>query len=145
MGEAPNEPVCLHATAVAIDGFAVLLRGGSGSGKSDLALRLIDGGASLVADDQVVLAADPPVVRCSPPEALTGLLEVRGVGIVACEHRAEVPIALIVDLVPREAVDRHPDARFETLLGIGVPKLALHAFDASTPAKIRRALQSLLA
>jgi len=49
----PAAPILVHATAIAIDGRAVLLRGPSGAGKSDLALRLIDAGARLVADDQV--------------------------------------------------------------------------------------------
>ena len=71
----------VHGTCIAIDGAGVLLRGPSGCGKSDLALRLIDGGAVLVADDRVSLEARAGDLVASAPDALAGLLEVRGVGI----------------------------------------------------------------
>src|SRR6185312_10220968 len=80
-GETPavlNRALLLHATTVAIDGAAVLLRGPSGSGKSDLALRLIDAGARLVADDQSELRRVGEVVVVRAPDALRGLIEVRG-------------------------------------------------------------------
>ena len=70
----------VHATCVAIGDRAVLLCGPSGSGKSDLALRLIDGGAQLVADDQVVLRAEGGRIVARAPEALAGRMEVRGIG-----------------------------------------------------------------
>ncbi|WP_040850329.1 HPr kinase/phosphorylase, partial [Nitrospirillum viridazoti] len=74
----------VHATCVSVGGAGVLLRGASGSGKSDLALRLVDAGALLVADDQVALAADPTatLLTATAPERLAGLIEVRGLGIL---------------------------------------------------------------
>ncbi len=84
-GAIVSETLLVHATAVAIEGEAVLLRGPSGSGKSDLALRLIDGGAQLVADDQTLLRRAGGRVLASAPPAIAGLLEVRGVGVVRVE------------------------------------------------------------
>jgi serine kinase of HPr protein (carbohydrate metabolism regulator) len=133
-------PLLLHATAVAIEGRAVLLRGRSGAGKSDLGLRLIDAGAGLVADDQSELRrrADTLIVRA--PAALAGLIEVRGIGILRLAALAEAPVALIVDLVPPETVERLPMPCSETLLGIVVPCIAVAPFEASAAAKIRLAL-----
>ncbi len=74
-------PVQVHASAVTIGDSGVLLRGPSGSGKSDLALRLIDGGARLVADDRVDIYQTRDGLMMAPPESLAGLLEVRGLGI----------------------------------------------------------------
>jgi serine kinase of HPr protein (carbohydrate metabolism regulator) len=131
----------LHATCVAIDGVGVLIRGPSGSGKSDLALRLIEGGATLVADDQVVVEAVGDVLRASAPPELRGRLEVRGLGIVACEGPDAVPVALIVDLVPPEAVDRLPDPAVEAVEGVELARVALAAFEASAAAKVRLAVR----
>ena len=81
-GRAMSASILLHATAVAIDGRAVLLRGPSGSGKSDLALRLIDAGARLVADDQSELSRRGDVLMVRAPATIAGLIEVRGLGIL---------------------------------------------------------------
>src|SRR5438046_8865508 len=91
--------VLLHATAIAIDGRAVLLRGTSGAGKSDLALRLIDAGARLVADDQSELRRQGERILVRAPATIGGLIEVRGVGIVRLHPLAAAPRALTVDLV----------------------------------------------
>ncbi len=130
----------VHATCVAIDGKGVLLRGDSGAGKSDLALRLIDGGARLVADDQVVLVVKDEQLVAAPPPVLAGRLEVRGVGIAELPYQPEVTLVLIVKLVPSDAVERLPQPGFETIAGIRVPLIALAPFEASAPAKIRLAL-----
>ncbi|MBP2300471.1 serine kinase of HPr protein (carbohydrate metabolism regulator) [Azospirillum picis] len=121
----------------------VLLRGEAGRGKSDLALRLIDNGARLVADDRVVLRADAGRLTASAPPALAGLLEVRGVGILPVPAAPSAAVGLVVDLVPRDAVERLPEAEVDMLLGIALPRLGLCAFDASTPAKIRLAAARL--
>jgi HPr kinase/phosphorylase len=84
----------LHASCAARNGHGVLLIGPPGSGKSDLILRLLDHGFDLVADDRVEL--DGGVARA--PEALSGLLEVRGLGIVRLPYRDSVPVALVVEL-----------------------------------------------
>jgi len=133
----------VHATCVAIGDRAVLLCGPSGSGKSDLALRLIDGGAQLVADDQVVLGAEGGRIVARAPEALAGRMEVRGIGIVAVAHIAAAPVALVVDLVAAAGVERMPEPARRTLLDIALPLVALAPFEASTPAKIRLALARL--
>jgi HPr kinase/phosphorylase len=135
-----NENVTLiHATCVALDGAGVLLCGPSGSGKSDLALRLIDGGARLVADDQVALSRIGSGLVARAPGALRGLLEVRGLGIVEMAALDAAPVVLAVDLVADDAVDRLPEARFCTLAGVAVPLVALAPFQLSAPAKVRLA------
>lgn len=130
----------VHGTCVAIDGEGVLLRGAPGSGKSDLALRLIDGGASLVADDQTELTRRGGTITAAAPAAIAGQIEVRGVGILPCPSVAAARLSLVVDLVAADAVERLPEAQSCVYLGRPVPLLRLAAFEASTPAKIRLAL-----
>lgn len=132
----------VHATTVEIDGHAVLLRGASGSGKSDLALRLIDGGAVLVADDQTELVAEGGRLFAGVPAAIAGLLEVRGLGILRVAHRDRVPLALVVELVPTREVERLPEPQSAVFLGVTVPLARLHAFEASAAAKVRLAILS---
>ena len=141
----PPDPVLVHATAIAIDGRAVLLRGPSGAGKSDLALRLIDGGARLVADDQVELRRAGERVLVTAPAAIAGLIEVRGLGILRVEAVAEATLALLVDLVRSAEVDRLPEIRREDVLGVAAPTIALSPFEASAAAKLRLALSAFSA
>ena len=136
-------PPSLHATAVGIAGRAVLLVGPSGSGKSDLALRLIDRGATLVADDRVVVTRDGSRVLAAPPDTLAGLIEVRGVGIVAVPHLAGVPVALVVDLAAPPV--RLPERTTREVAGVAVPVVGLSAFDASAPLKVEAALTAFAA
>ena len=131
----------LHATCVALDGAGVLLCGAPGSGKSDLALRLIDAGARLVADDRADLGARRGRVWVTAPPEIAGLIEVRGVGVVRLEALAEVPLALVVDLVAGDAVERLPEPGSRAYLGIPVPVLALAPFQASAAAKVRLAVR----
>ena len=138
-------PLLVHATAVAIEGGTVLLRGPSGAGKSDLALRLIDGGGQLVADDQTLLRREGGRLLAEAPAAIGGLLEVRGVGLFRVETAAAVPLVLIADLVLSSDLERLPEQRFETLLGMRVPVVALAAFEASAPAKLRLLRRALAA
>jgi serine kinase of HPr protein (carbohydrate metabolism regulator) len=130
----------LHATTVAIGGHAVLLRGTSGSGKSDLALRLIDAGARLVADDQSELWRDGDAVLVRAPEPIAGMIEVRGVGIMRVKPLSVAPLALIVDLVALQHVERLPEPSSETIFGLAIPLVALAPFEASAPIKLRLAL-----
>jgi HPr kinase/phosphorylase len=132
-------PLLVHATAVAVEGGAVLLRGPPGSGKSDLALRLIDAGAVLVADDQTELRRDGAGVVARAPAAIAGLIEVRGLGLVGVPTTAEAPVVLLVDLVAATAVERLPEHRFEEVLGVALPVIALAPFEASAAVKLRLA------
>jgi len=134
-------PLLVHATAIAIEGDGVLLRGPPGAGKSDLALRLIEGGAHLLADDQALLQRVGNHVIVRAPAAIAGLIEVRGVGILQVDSLEEAPLALVVDLVPSAQVERIPDNRFEIVLGLSVPLIALAPFEVSAAAKLRLARQ----
>ncbi|HEY1432166.1 MAG TPA: serine/threonine protein kinase [Stellaceae bacterium] len=136
----PTDPILVHATAIAIDGRAVLLRGPSGAGKSDLALRLIDGGAVLVADDQAELRRDRERVLVTAPAAIAGLIEIRGVGVLRVEALPEAALAMCVDLVSSSEIERLPETRCEDVLGLGVPVISLSPFEASAAAKLRFAL-----
>ena len=133
----------VHGTCVALGRSGVLIRGPSGSGKSDLALRLIDEGASLVSDDQVALAPVGGRLTASAPPNIAGLIEVRGIGIVSVPRVAETPVSLVVDLVPRADVPRMPDPRTVEIAGADVPALSLWPFEASAPVKVRLALKAL--
>lgn len=134
--------VQIHASCVAIDGLALLLRGPSGAGKSDLALRLVDAGARLVADDVVDLTPDGRgglSARC--PQALSGLMEVRGLGVLPVPAQETAPVVLIVDLGGEG--ERLPLPAHEMVAGVALPRLSLNAFHASTPAKLRLAVAAL--
>jgi HPr kinase/phosphorylase len=129
----------IYATAVAIEGDAILLRGPSGAGKSDLALRLIDGGARLIADDQALLRRAGNRVLVRAPAEISGLIEVRGIGILRVAALDEAPLALVVDLVTSTQVERIPDSRFEVIFGLAIPLIALAPFEASAAAKLHLA------
>lgn len=129
-----------HATTVLVDGVGVLIRGPSGSGKSDLALRLVDGGAQLVADDQTVLAVENGLLMAYPPRSIAGRLEVRGLGIVTVPWAPSAPVGLAVDLVPPGAVERLPEPATADIYGVSLPLLRLTPFEASAPAKLRLAV-----
>jgi hypothetical protein len=133
----------IHASCVAIGSHGVLLLGPSGVGKSDLALRLIDDGARLVADDRTILFVSKRALHAKAPASIKGLIEIRGLGIVELPVRASAKIALVVRLGGEGA--RLPEARIyhapTALKPITPPPLiALDARFASTPAKIRAAL-----
>ncbi len=142
----------VHATCVALkqgrSWRAVLLRGPSGAGKSDLALRLIELDARLVADDQTHLARRGRTLIATPPTALAGLIEVRGVGIVKLGKTrllARAPLCLLVDLVAPAEVERLPEPAYEVIEGLALPRLALAPFEASTATKLRLALSQITA
>ena len=135
----PDAPP-LHATSVMIDGRVLLLAGRSGSGKSDLALRLIDRGALLVSDDYTDLAARDGILYASAPAMIAGRIEVRGVALLDLAFAGEGPVALLLDLDGMPA--RLPDEPLPhtILCGVAVPTLALAAFEGSAAIKAERAL-----
>ncbi len=132
-------PPTVHATAVALGGRCVLLLGASGTGKSDLALRLIDRGWRLVADDHVVLAQEKGVLWASAPPQLAGLIEVRGVGIVPEPALARAPVVLALDLAT--SPDRLPDPARRDLAGVAIPWLGFDGCGDSAPQRVERALR----
>jgi serine kinase of HPr protein (carbohydrate metabolism regulator) len=132
--------VTVHGTCIAIDGHGVLLRGPSGSGKSDLALRAIDQGARLVAEDWVVLTRRGETVIASAPPSLHGLMEIRGLGIMRVDAVAEARVDLVADMAEAGSIERMPEQRRCEIEGVTLPWLALAPFEASAPAKLRFAL-----
>ena len=142
---APTEDgdLLLHATTVALDGRGVLIGGPSGSGKSDLALRLIDGGAILVSDDQTLVRRRGAALLARAPATIAGLIEVRGIGIVTMPHLDEASIALHVELVDPLVIERLPPPDIRVILGVPVPVLRLAPFQASAAAKLRLAAMRL--
>lgn len=132
----------IHASCVAAGSRGILLLGPSGRGKSDLALRLIDRGARLVADDRCDIWFDRGRLWCRPPAELAGKLEVRGIGIVDQPWIAPVPVALAVRLAER--YERMPAAnQVEMVAGQPLPAVTLSGFEASAPVKILLALDRM--
>jgi serine kinase of HPr protein (carbohydrate metabolism regulator) len=131
----------LHASCVAIEGRAVLIEGLSGSGKSDLALRLIDRGAVLVSDDYTIVRRVAGKLTASAPPNITGLIEARGVGLVSMPFESDVAVALIVTL--SGAIERLPDdTSVRTIAGIAVPAGLIAPLEASAPIKIELMLKT---
>jgi serine kinase of HPr protein (carbohydrate metabolism regulator) len=145
--------VNIHASCVALaragDSFGaprdagVLLLGESGSGKSDLALRLIAMGATLVADDRCDLFVASGALRAAAPKALAGMIELRGVGIVHLRHQPDVRVVLAVRFADATAIPRLPDtARYVPPAPFELPEqrlpheILIAPFEASAPAKI---------
>ena len=145
----------LHATCIALQGRAALIRGPSGSGKSDLALRCLavtrlpgeqEGcRAELVCDDRTVVRAHDGRLMASPHPALAGLIEVRGLGVLSCANAASANVVLLVDLVEATAIDRFPDPLpRETIEGFSLPVLKLAPFENSAAIKLLMALRQVV-
>ena len=132
----------VHASTVATDGRAVLITGPSGSGKSDLALRLLDRGFALVSDDQTLVRRVGDQLIASAPSTIAGKLEIRGLGIVDMDHVGDMPVALLVELT--SDVERMPDdSRERPLLGVSLPLISIDAMAASAPSKVALALNRM--
>ena len=144
-------PVEIHATSVVLnaavrpfggrEGFAVLLLGRSGSGKSDVALRLIAAGGQLIADDRTRLSSEGDHLFAEAGPNMAGFIEVRHVGIMRLSHTARAPVALAVELNSDIRPERMPEPRFyqppTPLSAANAPVfLLLNPFEASAPAKI---------
>jgi serine kinase of HPr protein (carbohydrate metabolism regulator) len=138
--------LALHATLVArwIDGRArgALVRGPSGRGKSTLALRCVDAGFQLVADDRVLVFASAGRLFGKAPPPLVGLLEVRGVGVISAPGvRSLSQIDLVVDLVER--AERLPEPRSIEIGGVVLSGLELPLDNPDLPLRISVALAAL--
>jgi len=130
----------LHASTVAIHGRAVLIEGLSGSGKSDLALRLIDRGAALVSDDYTLVKHKGDGLAAYAAPHISGKIEVRGLGIIEMPYVDEQPVHLVVTL--GEKVVRMPaEDTHRTIAGRVVPSVTLNALEASAPLKVEIALR----
>jgi len=133
--------ITLHATCVAIRDRGVLIVGPSGSGKSDLALRLIDRGAELVSDDGTIVETRHGALIGRAGPNIAGKIEARGVGILTLPYRIDVALALAVDLAatPQRLPDETLPAR--RIEGVDLPCLALAAFENLSAFKVEQALQ----
>jgi len=137
-----------NGTAIAWNQKAVLLMGPAGAGKSDLALRLIDQGALLIADDLVELTRDAGRVMAAfpgdaPPE-LKGRIEARGLGIVAVPAaEAPVELALVIEATAPADIERLPEREFSQWLEVDIPTIRLSFLEASAPTKVRLALSAI--
>lgn len=124
-----------EGSAVAINGRALLLEGDPGCGKSSLALALIDRGALLIGDDGLTLERRGKLIIASPPPNITGLIELRGVGLFECASAPPTPLALILSLDAHG--ERLPDAiALRTILGVSIPALPF------TPGSIAPAIRA---
>jgi len=131
----------VHGTTVSLAGEGVLLLGASGAGKSDLALRLIDGGARLVADDRTSVDVEDGRAIASPPPAIAGMIEARGLGIYLLDHDQAVPLALCVALGAPPA--RLPSApATHDIGGVMLPLVHVDPRVPSAPALVRLALKA---
>ena len=128
----------VHATTVAKDGRGVVITGRSGSGKSDLALRLIDRGFVLVSDDQTIIGKSSGGLIAWAPETIRGKIEVRGVGILNMAFADSAAVSLWVELT--DEIKRLPEDEKHMILGVEVPVLNLDALTASAPLKVELAL-----
>ena len=135
----------IHATLIRINGKGVLLKGKSGSGKSDLALRLLENKkAELVADDAVEISLQSGHIIGQAPQNLAGLLEVRGVGIVSYPYIEKSYIDMVVELKSSiDEIERMPLMQKEVILGLEINKIDLYAKENSAPDKVIAALRLL--
>jgi len=132
----------LHVSSIAIDGRAVLIEGESGAGKSDLALRLIDRGATLISDDYTLLQRAGRELIASPPDTIAGQIEVRGLGVLPMPHVEKIPVALLVRLT--DAPERLPLAEeIRRIAGVDIREVAIDPRTASAAIKVELALRHL--
>jgi serine kinase of HPr protein (carbohydrate metabolism regulator) len=140
-GQGDGGRLQIQATCVCLDGLGILLRGPSGAGKSDLALRLIDAGARLVADDLCELRRSGDHLLADLPAAVDpafrGRIELRGIGILTLPYAGPTPLGLCVDLMPQAEPERLPEPAVACYLGLQIPLLILDPFQASAVARLR--------
>lgn len=133
-----GEPVLQHGTCVAWGGRGVLIMGEPGTGKSSLALRLIDRGAMLVADDYALLVREGESLVAVVPDQIAGLIEVRGLGICRMPFRRRAKIVLAVRLGRED--ERLPEPKEWEMLDLKRPLVAMDALRDDSPLKVEMAL-----
>ena len=126
----------IHGSSVAVEDNGILIIGHSGSGKSDLALRLIDSGGTLISDDQTLCLKKQDEIFLFSIEAIYGLLEVRDVGIIKVPYVENVKMKIIVSLVQKKTERLYPK-NIKRLLGLNFPHLELETNEISAVAKIK--------
>ena len=140
----PRAP--LHATCVAVFGprgwTGVLLTGASGAGKSDMAVRLIEAGARLIADDATIVWREGEALHAACPETIAGRIEVRGLGIVSAPSRPTARLGLVVACA-REAPERLPEPMAWSREGVSLPSLSIDVRSPSAAAAVRHAVRRL--
>lgn len=144
MTDAAQPPLSetIHATSVVIDGHGVLILGPSGSGKSDLALRLIDRGAMLISDDYTIASAKDDALILDAPVNIAGMMEIRHLGIVEMPYVGAVPAGLAISL--DASPHRLPDADTEIIIAaVPIPLITLAGLEPSSPIKVELALKRL--
>lgn len=129
-----------QASAVAIDGRALLIEGRPGSGKSSLTLALIDRGARLIGDDAVLLSAVEGSLLAAPHPNTRGLLEIRNLGLVQMDCAEATPVSLIVTLDP-EAPRFIEMAESSIRAGIAVPLVRLWPEASALPLRAEWAMR----
>ncbi len=140
---------CVHATTISINGTGVLICGPSGSGKSSLALQLLESTGTgltphalevrLVADDQTELTESEGKLFAAAPAPIIDLLEIRGVGILKLPAVSHVPLCLVVTLKPFAEIERLPNAAnmFTNVLGVTLPRVYIDANTNAAAARLR--------
>ena len=126
----------IHGTSIALGENGLLITGESGSGKSDLALRLIDSGATLISDDQTICMKKETSIYLFSMEKIYGLIEIRGIGLMKVPYIENIKLSMIIHLVDKE-IDRLPKIRKKKLLGLNIPLIKIFSKEASAVAKIK--------
>lgn len=138
--------LCVHGNAVCLkQESGVLIRGKSGSGKSDLTLRLISEKAQLISDDQTSLYSVDGKLFAKAPSEIKGKLEIRGIGIVDFKSIDNIEIIMVVDLVDQNQIERLPEPKTAEILGVILPAIDLYPFEISATVKLRTAFDQIMA
>jgi serine kinase of HPr protein (carbohydrate metabolism regulator) len=135
-------PKRFHSTSLVVEDSGILIIGESGIGKSDLALRMIDSGAMLIADDITICKKINNFIYLFSPEETKGLLEVREIGIITVPFIENIKLSLVVQLINEENI-RYPENENYLILGIKVPKIKIYGKNSSAVAKIKVKLNQI--